>query len=258
MGPNSGGPTHEEWHMSRENRQCFLKPVKFSREAINRFRNNEASVRDQCLFQLEKICESLQHNNVLITDRIAFSQKIWDLHAYEADPSAFPISNVQIKCNILSAMLDLLRSHPGDNLADNALDNVTKVLNYLRKLLDAAVFKDNTKPARPTEVSALDQSRLRRPSLVANSSSYRKKINGSRSSTASSTRSKELGLDNISKFHEYKPLIISLYHKLTFLDQSSQTSDIIFDFVFHHVCKFIIADCKLLLADYIGRQILPI
>ncbi|QLQ79098.1 hypothetical protein HG537_0B04460 [Torulaspora globosa] len=213
-----------DWTINDDDINCFLKPVNFSQDDVH---SPETTVASECLLQLQKICDSLQRDHVLITDRICFSNRIWDLHTYKEDPSAFPIQNVQIKCNILSSMSELLRNHYDEV-------KVSKVLNYLQKLSEAALFTKQSKPVR-----TLDPSRTPRKSHRDGSLGY-----GS------------LAIDNITKFHEYKPLIISLHSKLKLLDQGNSTNDSIFAFVLHNICKFILQDCKLLLIDYIERQIL--
>ncbi|QLL31585.1 hypothetical protein HG536_0B04490 [Torulaspora globosa] len=246
-----------DWLVSEDDSECFLKPAKFSQDDINVFHNAEATVASDGLLQLQRICDSLQQDNVLITDRVSFGKRIWDLHTYEEDPAAFPIQNVPIKCNILSSMSELLRNRRHDDLSDDSMEKVAKVLDYLRKLSEAAVFNDASKPPKAVErVRTLDPSRSRRP--MSGSFSHRKSNRPSAAAggRASGQKGKELSIDNISKFHEYKPLIVSLHSRLKLLDQKNRRNDLIFDFVLHNICKFILDDCKLLLIDYIEREIL--
>lgn len=243
---SDGASRRQDWSISDDDTNYFLKPMNFSQDD---FHNPDATVASECLPQLQRICDSLQQDHVLITDRVSFGSRIWDLHTYKADPSAFPIQNVPIKCNILSSMSELLRNHRDDDLSDESMQKESKVLDYLQKLCEAAVFTSKQKPV--DRVRTLDPSRSRRP--LSGSFSHR---HSNRSGQTSIQKRNEVAIDNITKFHEYKPLIVSLHSRLKLLDQENRRNDTIFAFVLHNICKFILDDCKLLLIDYIEREIL--
>lgn len=249
-----------EWTVSQDDRQSFLGGNKFSKYDLAQFSNEESSVANQCLLRLQRICDSFQQSNVLLNDRISVSSpRIWDLQIYKDDPSRFPIQNVQIKCNILSTMSDLVRNRRKDDVSDASIQKVVKVLDYLRKLADAAAFDGFAKQPKVIErIAPVERYHSKGPrhgSFPARSENH---LKATKTVRANAQKKKDLCTENINKFHEYRPLIISLQHRLTMLDTTNHRNDIIFNFVLQDICKFILDDCKLLLADYIEQRLLQI
>lgn len=242
------------WFIGKDERDRFLRPVAFSEDDFHHIRAcKDGSAGHQCLALLRNISESLQRNNVLVSDRISVDQTIWTLKIYKDDPSSFPITNVPIKCNVMATMVDSLREYVNEGMSESSLSGLLKTLDYLRKLLEAVIFKAEN-PALAQ--SSPDSLQTKTSGSLSSRGSIRRKP--ATAVSAGVPKSKPLGIDNLVKFHEYKPLIISLHHRLTFLDQSNHQNDVIFDFISQNVCRFILDDCKLLLADYIERRILQI
>lgn len=269
----------KKWHIRRRDRNIFFQKVEIYDDnddlRISEY-DKENLIGFQCMRSLHRIVQSLQMDHVLLENRVCFSKEIWRLSIYEYDPSTFPILNVPIKCNVISTSIDILRDNGMQNSSEESLAKVLAVLEYLRKLLDAACsnvvvnngnpgsskLKDESESMNSETFSKSEASRLRRWSIGSASSkgSSRKSfLNENKGTTGVANLHKKdqsMRKENLNKFHEYKPLIVSLYHKLTNLDKTDHKNDVIFEFVFQCVCKFIIADCKLLLADYVERKIL--
>lgn len=269
----------KKWRIRKRERNLFFQKVEI-------YDNNEdfamsecdkkILVGRQCMRSLHSIVQSFQMDHVMIESRVCFSKEIWRLSIYDNDPSAFPIANVPIKCNVISTSIDLLRDNGMQNSSEDSLGKTFAVLDYLKKLLDAACsnvvvnngnlnssrLKDDSESRNSEALSKSEASRLRRWSIGSTSSkgSSRKSfLNENKSATAGANlhaKDQSMRTENLNKFHDYKPLIVSLYHKLTDLDQTDRKNDVMFEFILQCVCKFVIADCKLLLADYIERKIL--
>lgn len=253
------GKSGRKWRIRKSDRDGFLRPVKFSTADLDRVRTHESdSVGHRCLTTLRGVSESLKGSNVLISDRVSIDEAIWALQIYKDSPSSFPITNVPIKCNVMATMVDSLREYVAQGAPESSVSGLTKTMDYLRKLLGAVIFKaegpENSAlgpsspnphpPNRPTSGAMPSRGNTRRISATAVSGGVPK--------------GKKLSTDNLQTFHEYKPLIVSLHHRLTFLDQTSRQNDFIFEFISQNICKFILDDCKLLLVDYIEKRILQI
>lgn len=253
------GRSGKKWIIGKEDRRTFLKLVKFSKKDIDRMQVAEyASSAFRCLTVLQGISQSMQSDNVLICEQICLDQKIWALHKYKNDPSSFPITNVPIKCNILGTLVDSLREYIGQGVSERSLSVLVRTIQYLDKLIKAVVF--NRESPVSFKIDHMPPESIRSRGLTGETSSTRasKRPKPATVVSAGIPKEKNLGIDNLGKFHEYKPLIVSLQHRLTFLDQSDHRNDFIFEFVSQNVCKFLLDDCKLLLADYIERIVLQI
>ncbi|QLG73355.1 hypothetical protein HG535_0E04390 [Zygotorulaspora mrakii] len=66
---------------------------------------------------------------------------------------------------------------------------------------------------------------------------------------------REVSEENMTKFQEYKPLIVALYHRLRVIDAGKTENEFIFQFVNDIICNFIVDDCKTILVHHIEHHI---
>lgn len=100
---------------------------------------SQLSMAQRSLETLHRVEESMHRENVYVTECMVMHQFAWDVNAYSTSKSDFPLENVPIKCNILKTLFELLQEYQSSGSNSEAqLENVAKVLHYLKKLIQAS------------------------------------------------------------------------------------------------------------------------
>ncbi|SCU97937.1 LADA_0H09428g1_1 [Lachancea dasiensis] len=115
------------------------------------------SMAQRSVETLNRVDESMRADNVMVTPRLVMHRYAWNIEQQGSKSHKnFPLDNVPIKCNILMTLSGLLSEYQSSD-KHVALENVTKVLHYLKKLIQASQLEPPDQGASMRETKVLDQ-----------------------------------------------------------------------------------------------------
>ncbi|CAR26190.1 ZYRO0B03872p [Zygosaccharomyces rouxii] len=254
-------------HIDDIDRLTFLSDVNI--EPFDDTSNTSSSRHGNSINALGRIVESFEKDHVLITKCIAMNKRAWEIDLYAEDVAGFPILDVPIKCDVISELVQLLRS---DKSSDDSCLNVIK---SLQRIIETSSIgsprsnqSDSTAETRdPSGTPSRIERHFRRLSIdpywfsnaFGPSKQHRPPLFSTKSTRSTPDwhgEEEPAQRENYTKFPHYKQLITTLYQELCRRDGYNQQNDPLFAQVSDTICQFILQDCKTLLAGYIERKLM--